>query len=97
MTEEENKEIQKLKENIKVLITMFENSKNSNQKLIEENQELLKKQHNIDKDLKDLQIKYDTLKVAKAFTGNTEEASEAKLKVNKIVREIDKCIALLNR
>ena len=37
-----------------------------------------------------------TLKVAKSLTG-TEEKTEAKLKINELVREIDKCIALLNK
>lgn len=37
-----------------------------------------------------------TLKVAKSLTG-TEETTEAKLKINELVREIDKCIALLNK
>lgn len=40
----------------------------------------------------------NTLKVAKAFSGSENTGSqEAKLMINKIVREIDKCIALANK
>jgi len=31
------------------------------------------------------------------LAGNSEDSHQAKLKINRIVREIDKCIALLNR
>ncbi len=37
-----------------------------------------------------------TLKIAKSLTG-ADENSDAKLKINELVREIDKCIALLNK
>jgi len=37
------------------------------------------------------------LKLATAFKSGSEDAQEAKRKIGKIVREIDKCIALLNR
>ena len=37
-----------------------------------------------------------TIKIAKSLTG-AEESTEAKLKINALVREIDKCIALLNK
>ena len=35
--------------------------------------------------------------IAKALIGSEEDSHEAKQKINRIVREIDKCIALLNR
>jgi chromosome segregation ATPase len=37
-----------------------------------------------------------TLKIAKSLTGAGEN-TDAKLKINELVREIDKCIALLNK
>lgn len=37
-----------------------------------------------------------TIKIAKSLTG-AEDSTEAKLKINALVREIDKCIALLNK
>lgn len=37
-----------------------------------------------------------TLKIAKSLTG-ADDKSEAKQKINELVREIDKCIALLHK
>lgn len=37
-----------------------------------------------------------TLKIAKSLTG-TEDRTDAKQRINELVREIDKCIALLHK
>jgi len=44
-----------------------------------------------------LEQKYQSLKLAKTLTPSPEDVKNAKLQVNRMVREIDKCIALLNR
>ena len=36
------------------------------------------------------------LRMAKAVSGNGENTGEAKVKINELVREIDKCLAMLN-
>ncbi|MFP5470860.1 MAG: hypothetical protein ACLGGV_04630 [Bacteroidia bacterium] len=38
----------------------------------------------------------EVLSVAKSLSGDGESNKEAKLKINELVREIDKCISLLN-
>lgn len=45
--------------------------------------------------LAQLEEQNQTLKIAKSLT-DAEDHSEAKMKINELVREIDKCIALLN-
>jgi len=47
--------------------------------------------------IKELEIKYERVKLSGALLGEGENASEAKKKINVLVREIDKCVALLNR
>ena len=47
--------------------------------------------------IKELEIKYERVKLSGALLGEGENASEAKIKINELVREIDKCVALLNR
>lgn len=44
----------------------------------------------------ELQRKYDILKIAKIIEMTNLDTHKAKLQLNKIVREIDNCIALLN-
>ena len=44
-----------------------------------------------------LEIKYERVKLSGALLGEGENAIEAKKKISDLVREIDKCVALLNR
>jgi predicted nucleic acid-binding Zn-ribbon protein len=46
---------------------------------------------------KELEIKYERVKLSGALLGEGENAHEAKRKITELVREIDKCVALLNR
>jgi predicted nucleic acid-binding Zn-ribbon protein len=48
-------------------------------------------------DCHDLNVKYENLKLAKVIQLSGGDLHDAKIKVNRIVREIDKCISLLNR
>jgi regulator of replication initiation timing len=44
-----------------------------------------------------LELKYENLKLAKMFAASDVENKDAKSRIQKLVREIDKCIALLNK
>lgn len=46
--------------------------------------------------LKDLEDKYQSLKVANAIVGNKEDKHLTKIKINTLIREIDKCIVQLS-
>ncbi len=97
MNEEYNKLISKVNGNIHKLILLYKEEKDKNSKLLNEidssNNEL-----NIYKaKYQEFERKYDNLKMAKSFDGNTTDDKEARLKLNKIIREIDNCIALLNK
>ncbi len=45
----------------------------------------------------DLSKRVEDLKFAKSLVGGNEDSHEAKIKINRLVREIDKCISLLNK
>ena len=47
--------------------------------------------------IKELEIKYERIKLAGALLGEGENGAEAKKKIMDLVREIDRCVALLNR
>ena len=44
-----------------------------------------------------LKEKNKRLQLAEAFKASSEDTNDAKMKIGRIVREIDRCIALLNR
>ena len=48
-------------------------------------------------EVKELQTRYERAKFSGAVLGSSEDAEMARKKVNELVREIDKCIALLDR
>lgn len=68
-----------------------------NKKLKSDVKMLERELHTGKRDLESLQKEYDRLKLAKALVSNTGDKAEMKFRVNELVREIDKCIALLNR
>lgn len=86
-----------LEEKIKKIIILHDKLKSDNQLLMAKNEDLLETIKNKDIEIKALQSKNEHLKLAKLLTTKSEDAHDAKLKVNRIVREIDKCIALLNK
>jgi predicted nucleic acid-binding Zn-ribbon protein len=47
--------------------------------------------------IKELEIKYERIKLSGALSGEGENALEARKNITELVREIDKCVALLNR
>ncbi len=55
-------------------------------------EQLDSKQHEIEK----LEEENGKLRMANSLSGGGEAVTETKLKINELVREIDKCIALLN-
>jgi hypothetical protein len=47
--------------------------------------------------IKELENKYERVKLSGALLGEGDNALEAKKKIMELVREIDRCVALLNR
>ncbi len=74
---------------LKVKLDMLIKSYNNLQKY-KESTEILKKEHEA------LKIQYENLKNASSFTNNPESIKETKLFISRLIREIDKCIALLS-
>lgn len=85
-----------LRSKIRKLMSLYTEEKKYKDILLKEKKELIKKIEEMERYSLDLEEKYDRLKIAKTIA-NDGEVHDAKIKVNRIVREIDKCIALLNR
>jgi FtsZ-binding cell division protein ZapB len=62
-----------------------------------QNEQLTAKLEESAREVADLNEKYNTLKFSKTIEASSGDVHFAKIKINQIVREIDKCIALLNR
>jgi|SRR5512138_2813482 type I site-specific restriction-modification system R (restriction) subunit len=87
-----------LKQRVKTIVSLYENEKGRNDSLKAKNLEMNERITVLENKLEELNKKYETLKIAKVLSSVPgEDVHETKLQVNRIVREIDKCIALLNR
>lgn len=97
MNEEQNLIHNKLKAKIEELISAYEKLKEENLKLLEQKATLETILNERELAYLDLDKKYNQQQLAKAFAASNEDTHDAKMKINGIVREIDQCIALLNR
>ena len=88
--------INKLQLDLKKLIHLFEKEKETNKELIRQHSELSKQLVSKEREIESFEVKYNTLKMARSLSGG-DDTLETKVKVSNLVREIDKCIALLNR
>jgi FtsZ-binding cell division protein ZapB len=71
--------------------------------LQEENSKLQQKNRNLQREvaerqrkIEDLEGKYESLRVARTMVGSKEDKHVTKLKINALIREIDKCIVELS-
>ena len=80
-----------------LLIADHEKAKREQVDLLAENQMLkneISRQHQV---ISGLEERSKKLQLAEAFNSSSADTDDAKLKIGRIVKEIDKCIALLNR
>lgn len=79
------------------LLTKYNSLKTEVTDLKSGNELLKAKLYEREEKMKELEIKYDRIKLTGALLGEGGNALEAKKKITELVREIDKCVALLNR
>ena len=85
-----------LKEKVDTIVSMLEKSEEERTRLQKEKVHLSEQIKLKTVAFEELERRYDTLKLAKSILGSDGNSHDAKIRVNRIVREIDKCIALLN-
>jgi hypothetical protein len=86
-----------LRSNFKKIIGLYESEKEACRELTRQNEDLNKEIKLLKKENEELKIQYNNIDLANVFVSASGSTHEAKIKVNRIVREIDKCIALLNK
>jgi cell division septum initiation protein DivIVA len=97
MSEQGYEELVLLNRKIDDLLKVYSILKEENKDLKSRNESLKREIQETEAKLKELEIKYDRLKLSGAILGEGENAIEAKRRINELMREIDKCIALLDR
>ncbi len=97
MTIELEEVIINLSDNISALKKEYSSILKENTKLKDELVDLTKQLNTKENENEDLIANYESLKMAKTIAASSGDAHDAKIKINRLVREIDKCISLLNK
>ena len=83
---------------VKKIISLYNSLKKEKEEILEKNKTLKSEVEDRDKDIKRLEEKIKLLRITKSVsTQDVEKNKESRQKINEYVREIDKCIALLNK
>jgi predicted nucleic acid-binding Zn-ribbon protein len=97
MSSQGYEELKLLNRRIDELIINYNNLKSEYENLRTGNESLKTELQLRETEMKELEKKYERTKLTGALLGDGENAREAKRKITELVREIDRCIALLNR
>jgi phage shock protein A len=90
-------ELKILNKKIDELLTKYNNLQDECKNLKTGNETLKVLLQNRETEMKELEKKHNRVKLSGALLGDSENATEARRKISELVREIDRCIALLNR
>ena len=90
-------ELKLLNRKIDELVNNYNNLKHECENLRTEKEALKSSLLDRETEMKELEKKYERVKLSGALLGDGENATEAKKKITELVREIDYCIALLDR
>lgn len=85
-----------LKKNIQFVISKYESEHAQKVDLMTKLAIYKENLENSNNKIKELEQKIDNLQLIEAFKTSSADVKEAKHNIGKLVREIDKCIALLN-
>ncbi len=88
--------VDSLQSKLESLLTKYELLKIENQQLLEKSEKLVQNVQVRQESLTAIENKYESLKIANAMVGSKEDKHATKLKINTLIREIDKCILQLS-
>ena len=87
--------LEKVKQNIRKLIAAYEAEKMERTRLQSALDQVLAQNEAYRKQITELEREIDNLKLAEAFKADGAGSPEAKKKINSLLKEIDRCITLL--
>ena len=97
MSDQGNEVLALLNKKLEELFERYNDLRTKNKELKIENELVRRSLQEKNEEIKQLEIKYQRVKLSGALLGEGGNAGEAKKKINELVREIDRCVALLNR
>ena len=90
--------INEIREYVKGLQKSINGYRENEEKMASQLKKIDEEKSNLQNEINQLQEQVKLLKLAKQLEGDSvKDTKEVKLKINEMVREIDKCIALMNK
>lgn len=96
MAEEYNRLLGVFESRVRQLMYLHDEMKRENMKLKQALSEKEKELTEAQSSINELEARYANLKLAKTISISDSEVKDTKQRLSKLVREVDKCIALLN-
>ena len=92
------KVVESIENKVNNIISLYNSLKKEKEEILEENGKLKSEISERDKSIKSLEEKINLLRISKSVGAlDVEKNMQSRRKINEYVREIDKCIALLNK
>ncbi len=88
--------LDKVGKKVRDLIISHDRLIEKNELLIVEKENYIKEINSLKSEISDLNHRLNDIRISNSFQNNENDNSLAKKKINMFLREIDKCIALLN-
>ncbi|MBT4479017.1 MAG: hypothetical protein HOC66_06375 [Flavobacteriales bacterium] len=90
--------VKNIEKKVNKLIQLYQSAQKEKEETLTENNQLISDLSDKDKIINSLEEKIKLLRITKSVsTQDNEKNKESRQKINEYVREIDKCIALLNK
>jgi len=90
--------VENIEKKVNKLIQLYQSAQKEKEETLTENNQLISDLSDKDKTINSLEEKIKLLRITKSVsTQDNEKNKESRQKINEYVREIDKCIALLNK
>ncbi|MDR0864856.1 MAG: hypothetical protein LBO74_07990 [Candidatus Symbiothrix sp.] len=96
MTEEQSKLLSVFTTRVHQLMLLCDDLKNENNDLNQQLYTLKTAYKELEEENKTIKVKYDNLKMARIISVKQDDFKGAKSRLSQLVKEVDKCIALLN-
>lgn len=87
--------LENVKDRIRQLIAAYESEKMENKRLHTELEQTRMQNETYRKQIIELERQIDNLKLTEAFMAGGADSSAAKKKIDRLMKEIDRCIALM--
>jgi len=97
MSVEQVEILEGIKDKIQTVKNRMQEHLDENSQLKQQNDDLHQMVQQKQSVIDELEQKNQQLSLVKSIMADSEDAHDARIRINRIVREIDKCIALLNR